>query len=59
MDKETKKGLGVLAIIAVAVVLLFLFAGGENNKASCIADALVGKMERANIDKHCGLSKRN
>jgi hypothetical protein len=59
VDKETKKGLRVLAVIATAILLLFLFAGGEDNKASCIANALTSKVERANIKQHCGLLKRN
>jgi hypothetical protein len=59
VDKETKKGLGILAVIVAAIGLLFWFASGTENKAGCIAAALKSKMEVANIDKHCGLTKRN
>jgi hypothetical protein len=57
MDKDTKKGLGILgAIVAFFVVLYFFGAAGGDNKAACIAKAMQSKMERANVHKHCKLT---
>jgi len=59
MDKDTKKGLGIIAAVLAFFVLLYWYGSGTENKASCIAAALKSKMDVANIDKHCGLTKRN
>ena len=59
MDKDTKKGLGIVALILAFFVGLYLFGSGTENKASCIAAALKSKMDVANIDQHCKLTKRN
>ena len=57
MDKDVKKGLGILAIIVAFFVVLYFFgAAGGDNKAACIANAMKNKMERANVHKHCKLT---
>jgi hypothetical protein len=60
MDKDLLKGLGIIAVLVIALGAVFWFGARSGpQKAKCIARALKDGVPYAKIDKMCSLTERS